>query len=159
MALKISVPTANGLANGMGLKEQFDGGLLFLFAGPVPETADAALDLVSQHTQVVEISVNSAGTGLTFDEPNLGVLGKAAAEIWSGVVAPEGFGGGETSIAPTFYRFCAAGDNGRAAAGASSYRVQGAVGGPNSGAELQLGAAELVAGNTQPVGSFGWKVG
>lgn len=159
MALKISVPTANGLANGMGLKEQFDGGLLYLFAGPVPETADAALDLVSQHTQVVVISVNSAGTGLTFDAPNLGVLGKAAAEVWSGVVELEGAASGESTIAPTFYRFCAAGDDGRSAAGANTYRVQGAVGGPNSGAELQLGAADLVAGNTQPVGSFGWKVG
>lgn len=160
MALKISVPTANGLANGMGLKEQFDGGLLYLFAGPVPDTADAALDMVSQHTQVVAISVNSAGTGLTFDAPNLGVLGKAEAEVWSGVVELVGAQAGAGTLAPTFYRFCAAGDDGRGAANASTgYRVQGAVGGPNSGAELQLGATDLVEGNTQPVGSFGWKVG
>lgn len=160
MTLLVSTATANGLANGSGLKEQFDGGLLYLFAGPVPATADEALDMVSAHTEAVVVSVNSAGTGLTFDAPNAGVLGKAAAEVWSGVVATEGANGAATSITPTFYRFCAAGDNGRGAADAAlGYRVQGAVGGPNSGAELQLGAAELVEGNTQPVGSFGWKVG
>lgn len=158
MALIVSTATANGLAHGTGLKDQFDGGRLYLFAGPVPATAGEALDMVSSHTQIVEIS--AGGAGLTFDDPNLGVLGKADAETWSGVVELIGAQAGAGSLAPTFYRFCAAGDDGRGAADASTgYRVQGAVGGPNSGAELQLGAAELVEGNTQPVGSFGWKVG
>lgn len=160
MTLKASTATSNGLANGTGLKEQFDNGFLYLYSGAVPATADEALDVVTAHTQVVKISLNSTATGLTFDAPVSGVLGKAAAEVWSGVVGFVGFESGAATLAPTFYRFCTATDDGQAAADTTTgYRLQGTVGGPNSGAELQLGAEDLTPGNTQPVGAFGWRIG
>jgi len=160
MTLKASTATANGLANGTGLKEQFTLGYLYLFSGPLPATADEALDMATKHTEAVRISNNSTNTGLTFDNPVNGLLSKAAAEAWNGVVATDGKDGALTTIAPTFYRLCAAGDNGRGAADpATGYRIQGTVGGPNSGADLQLGSASLTEGNTQPVGAFGLRVG
>lgn len=160
MSLKISVATANAAANSIGLKEQFDNGLLIIFSGPVPDTADEALDLVTEHTELVVISDNDTGDGLDFAAPSGGVLGKSGGQTWTGTVAFDGFEDGETDLTPTFYRFCADGDNGRGAAdGSTGYRVQGTVGGPNSGADLQLGANDLTNGNLQPIGAFGWRLG
>lgn len=160
MTLKVSTATANAALNGTGLKEQFDGGKLYLYAGPIPASANDALDMAAAHTEVVVITVGGAGTGLTFGAPSGGVLGKSSGETWSGVPATDGFQGSQTSLAPTFYRFCAGSDNGRGAANASTgYRVQGTVGGPNSGADLQLGSATLSEGVSQPIGAFTWTLG
>ena len=157
--LKPSTATSNAVLNGTGLKEQFDGGFLYIFAGPAPANADDALDMVSAHTELVQISLNAGITGLTFATPAGGVLGKTPAETWSGVVDIDGYEGSETALAPTFYRFCPAGDNGRAAADPSTgYRMQGTCGGPNSGADLQFGTAMLTDGNTQPIGAFSWEL-
>jgi hypothetical protein len=158
--LKVSTATANAALNGTGFKEQFDGGLLYLYAGPVPADADVALDMSTLHTEAVIISESGSGDGLTFDAPAGGVLGKAASETWSGVPDTNGYQGSLTTIAPTFYRFCAGSDNGRGAANTSTgYRVQGTVGGPNSGADLQLGNATVTEGVSQPVGAFSWTIG
>lgn len=156
--LKPSIALANALA--AYASTQLNLGFLYVFAGPAPATADDALDLVAVHTEIVKISNNATDTGLTFAAPAAGVLPKAAAEVWSGVIATSGFQGAEVALAPTFYRLCAAGDNGRLAANASTgYRIQGTAGGPNSGAELQFGTATLTEGNTQPVGAFGVNFG
>lgn len=141
------------------IKTRLDGGFLLLFAGTVPRAAADALDLTSTHTQLVRISLNGAGGGLTFDAPINGVLTKTPAEVWRGTVQFEGADAAQTTLTPTFYRFCAAGDDGRAAADVlTGVRLQGAVGGPSSGAELRLGLTTLTAGNEQPVGDFGWRL-
>lgn len=159
MALKLSTAARNALLNGTGVKEQLDAGKLYLFSGPVPATADEALDMVASHTQAVVITNDGTSTGLTFDAPSGGVLSKAAAEVWKGTVATDGVNGALTTITPTFYRFCAGSDNGRGVANSSTgYRIQGTVGGPNSGADLQLGQATLTEGNEQPIGAFAWNV-
>ena len=160
MTIKTSTASANAAAGSTGFKEQLDLGFLYLFAGPPPASADAALDMATQHTEVLKVSISSGATGLTFATPAGGVLSKTVAEVWSGVVTLDGFDDAGPTCTPTFYRFCAAGDNGRGAANTSTgYRVQGSVGGPGSGADLQLGVAALTAGATQPVGAFGWRVG
>lgn len=141
------------------IKTRLDGGFLFLFSGVVPRAAADALDMVNTHTQLVRITLNGAGSGLTFDAPVNGVLTKSPAEVWRGTVQFEGVDSSQTTLTPTFYRFCAAGDDGRAAADAlAGSRLQGAVGGPSSGAELRLGLTTLTAGNEQPVGDFGWRL-
>jgi len=152
--LKYSVACKNGVLNSTGLKTQFNLAKLYIFAGTIPDTPDEALDMVATHTECVPITNNSTGTGLTFDSASGGVLYKAAAETWSGVVATGGF---DTSnpITPTFYRLCAAGDNGRGVAdGSTGYRIQGTVGGPGSGADLRLGTDNLTNGITQPIGDY-----
>lgn len=157
--LKPSTATANAALDGTGLKEQFDGGFLYIFAGPVPPTADTTLDMVAAHTELVKISLNAGATGLTFAAPAGGVLGKTPAETWSGAASFDGYEDTETSLAPTFYRFCTGGDNGQGVADPSTgFRMQGTCGGPNSGADLQVGTAMLTDGNTQPIGAFSWEL-
>ncbi|MGH8078971.1 MAG: hypothetical protein ACREP7_00260 [Lysobacter sp.] len=141
------------------IKTLLDGGALHMFAGPVPATADEALDMATNHTALNAITNNGGGTGLTFDTPTTGVLTKAAAETWKGTNTFEGADQAETTLQPTFYRFCAAGDNGRAVANASTgYRLQGTIGGPSSAAELRLGTTTITAGNEQPVGDFVYRL-
>ncbi|MGO1073573.1 hypothetical protein [Lysobacter sp. CA199] len=141
------------------IKTRLDGGRLILFAGTVPRTAAEALNLASVHTELVRIGLNGTGSGLTFDTPINGVLSKSPTEVWRGTTAFEGADAAQTTLTPTFYRFCTAGDDGRAVADAlTGTRLQGAVGGPSSGAELRLGIAALTAGNEQPVGDFGWRL-
>lgn len=154
MALKASTATKNAALNATGIKTQLAAGFLYVYSGAVPATADEALNMVTTHTELLKVSLSGGATGLTFDAPAAGVLPKAAAETWSGTCAFSGFDAATTQ-APTFYRFCAAGDDGRAAANASTgYRIQGTAGGPSSGADLQFGTATLTDGNVQPIGAY-----
>lgn len=120
-----------------GVSELLDGGAIHVFSGPVPLSADDALDIGGTHTLL--ITINNGGSGVGFDTPANGVLPKDPAETWNGTFAASG--------APSFYRFCAASDNGQAAGGASTYRIQGSAGGPLDAVELDLGANPVTSGN------------
>lgn len=137
----LSYSTDAAVAVGTALKAALDGGKLYLFAGAAPADADTALDMVTTHTQVAIITNNDTGTGLTFDTPTNANTNKAASETWSGSPAFDGKDDGLTTLTPVFYRLCAAGDDGRSASTGS--RVQGSVGGPGSGADLELGSATV----------------
>ena len=118
------------------IKSVFDGGLIYVFSGTVPASADGALDMATDHTQLCVISVDDTGTGITFATPSGGVMSKTIAEVWEGLVNFDGTESAETELAPTFYRLCTAGDNGRGAGAAP--RIQGAAGGPASTAQLKF---------------------
>lgn len=126
-----------GLLGDKGVSELLTGGTLHAFSGPVPATADAALDIGGAHTLLVSIN---GGGGLNFKTPANGVLAKADAQTWSGTFLANGV--------PSFYRLCASGDTGATAGGATTYRLQGTAGGPTDGAELDVGANPVVSGNT-----------
>lgn len=135
------------------LKDELDGGRMYWFSGPVPASSDDPLDMGDDHTQLVMMTESGDGsTGLTFDAPSGNAMTKAAAETWSGLIAFDGAESGETTLTATFYRFCAAGDNGRGAA--SSPRLQGTIGGPGSG--IPMVSAELTrnGSNTQGMSYF-----
>ncbi len=156
--LKLTTATANKLLNATPLKTQLTLGKLYIYAGTVPATADEALNMVTTHTELVIVTNNATATGLTLDDATAGVLTKAAAETWSGTPAFSGFNTVSPGT-PTFYRFCAAGDDGRAVANATTgYRVQGTVGGPSSGADLVLAATTITSGTLQPIGSYGLRI-
>lgn len=125
----------------VALKDALDGGSLFLFAGTLPTDANAALDMVATHTQVAIITNNDTGTGITFDTPTTENLNKAAAETWKGSPNFDGKDGGLTTLTPTFYRFCESGDDGRGTG--TGARIQGTVGGPSSGSDIELGSATV----------------
>lgn len=152
MPLSATVATRN---NALGaLKTQLDGGLLYIFSGAIPANADVALDMVSTHTLLCVIGNGGSATGVTFESPGGGVLAKDSGENWTGTSDFNGAHDGDSAIAPTFFRICAAGDNGQAAAdGSTGFRIQGSVGGPSSGADLQIGTATMTNGNAQPIGS------
>lgn len=151
--LKLSIPFAEQLL--AVAKTALNGNCqLHVFAGPVPPTADAALDMVSSHTALVTISGEGNGSGLQFDDVQNGVFAKAANQAWSGTITFEGAQASENAITPTFYRLCMMGDNGRDAAASSGKRIQGTAGGPTSGADLQFLTAQMTSGGSQPVGAF-----
>src|SRR5690606_8630784 len=132
----MSGKNTNDLANTIAsaVRTALNGGFLYLYSGPVPATADEALAMVNDHTEIAKFSDGDDGvTGLTFDEPVNGVLNKAAGEDWRATTSFDGADDGETDLAWSFYRFCQDGDDGRGAA--TGPRVQGTVGGPTSGAD------------------------
>lgn len=137
------------MLNDKGVSELLTGGSLFIFAGPVPANADAELDMVSDHTLLAVI--DDSGGGLTFGTPANGVLSKSSGQTWSGLVDFVGAEAGAGSLAATFYRFCAAADDGQTAGGSSTYRVQGTAGGPSDAAEMDVGSATLVDNGTNTV--------
>ena len=142
-----------------GVKTALDGGFIYIFAGSVPSGPDIALDMVTDHTQLAMLSVDGDGvTGLTFASPVGATLSKNGDE-WSGLVAFDGAESGETSLTPTFFRFCPSGDNGRGAA--TTERLQGTAGGPNSSADMKLGSEQLTdnGSNTTSAAIFNYRVG
>lgn len=140
-----------------GGKNALDGGLIYLFAGSVPADANAALDMAATHTQVAILSLGGDGsTGLTFDSPTDGALIKPAVADWSGLVAFDGAQNGETTLTPTFFRFCATGDNGRSAG--TGPRLQGTVGGPSSAANMKLLTSTLTANGSNTTSSDSFRL-
>lgn len=145
MSLK-STALANYIATTGSLKAALDGGFLRLFSGPVPATADAAID--GSSVELCLISNNNTGTtGLTFATPATGgILTKTSSETWSGTV--------EATGTATFWRFCQAGDNGAAAdTTAAHVRLQGTIG-TTVASEGVLTSVALTAGNLQTIDLF-----
>lgn len=116
MALKLSTGVRNGMLDSADLKTQMDGGLIKVYDGTVPATADAAL---SGNTLLCTFSLNSTGAGINFDTTATGdTLAKAPAEVWAGDPAATG--------TATFYRHVGAGDDGTLST--TQPRIQGQVG-------------------------------
>ncbi len=155
MSYKVTPTLAAAMLN--ALKAQLDGGRIYIFAGAVPTDASEALDMVTEHTELAELTLNGGGvTGLTFDTTTSALISKAVAEVWSGLVAFDGFAGpGPGTLTPTFFRFCESGDDGRGD-GAGLARLQGTVGGPASAADGRLGSDTLTdnAANTTGASIF-----
>ena len=114
MPVKTSTGLAAHLAVTGSLKDAFDGGLIRVYDGTPPASADDAV----AGNLLWTISVDGDGTGLTFDSSPVGrALVKPSAAVW---------GGATVAGTPTYYRLVAAGDTG--AASTSQARVQGTVG-------------------------------
>lgn len=144
---KISVALANGLLQGSSVKEQLDGGFIYVFAGPVPADADAALDMVGQHTQLLKIAadavpVDAGVTGLTLAATAInGSIVKAAGETWQGKINFDGKDAASAGTAPlvaTFFRHCAAADTGRGVGGGATPRIQGTVAAQGADANMAV---------------------
>lgn len=143
MALK-STGLATHLAVTGSMKAGLDSGFLYIFSGPVPASADDAID--GSSVMLVKISVGGDGTtGLTFSATATGgVLTKTSSETWEGTIAATG--------TATFYRFCEASDAGTASS-TTAKRVQGTVG-TTVASEGVLVSTSLTSGNTQTVSLF-----
>lgn len=139
------------------LKTELDAGFMYFFAGPVPDSPEDALDMDAAHTQVAMLSESGDGvTGLTFAAPADHTLTKTPAEDWRGVVLFDGADDSETTLTPTFFRFCPDGDDGRGAA--TTPRLQGTIGGPNSTADVRLSSDTLTANGSNETGLAGFTV-
>jgi len=140
MAAKISTGLRNHMLATGSLKAALDGGVIYIYSGTPPATADAAL---SGNTLLCTISNNAAGTGITMSStPNAGVLGKASAETWRGQIVANG--------TATFFRFATLVDDGTLSTTAT--RLQGTVG--TVGADLNFSTIAFVSGDYKNVDTF-----
>ena len=133
------IKTSTGLAAHYAVsgstKSAFDGGLIKVYdATEEPATADAAVT----GTLIWTISVNGAGTGLTFEPAAVGRAAvKKASETWCGATV---------AGAARYYRFVAPGDDGLAST--TQKRIQGSCGN-TAEADLYLSNPTLVT-NASP---------
>lgn len=140
MALKLSTGLRDHLLTTGDFQSGVDGGVIRIYNGPIPATADAAL---SGNTLLVTISNNSAGTGITMNAAAAsGVLGKNSAEVWSGAVAANGI--------PTFYRFSPLTDD--FLLSTTAKRLQGTVG--NAGFDLNFANTNFVIPEVKRIDTF-----
>jgi hypothetical protein len=85
MALQLSTGLRNGMLNSTGFTEALNDGVIYIYSGPQPTNADAAVSGTLLGTVTVNNGAWAAGSptnGLGFDAPALGVISKAAAEVW-----------------------------------------------------------------------------
>jgi hypothetical protein len=131
MALKLSTGLRNAMLDSSNLRTTMNGGLIKVYDGTVPATADAAL---SGNTLLCTFSLNSTGAGINFDTTATGdTLAKAPAEVWAGDPAATG--------TATFYRHVASGDDGTLST--TQARIQGEVG---PGHEMILATSVFTVG-------------
>lgn len=138
-------------ANATGdMQTALNNGLLGIWSGPVPASADAAVD--GSCVLLATISNGGNGTKLTFGPTSTGgVLSKTAAENWFGNVLATG--------TASFFRYYVGTDTGATAdTTAANIRVQGNVG-TDMNSEMVLASTALTAGNSQAISDFqiGWQ--
>ena len=140
MAIQISSGLRDHLLITGSFKSGMDGGVLRIYTGAIPATADADS---SGLTVLCTISLDATGTGITWGSTvTAGILSKNTAEIWRGLI-------GTTGTA-TFFRNMAISDTGTLST--SQKRVQGTVG--LAGADLNFSNVNLVSGNYRVIGSL-----
>lgn len=141
MTIKVSTGCRNKLLDTNPLRTIFNLGFIKIYDGPIPATADAALD--GANHLLATISNNGTGTGITFETAAAnGAIAKKASETWSGTA-------GTTGTA-SFYRLVAAGDGG--ALSTTEARIQGSVG--TSAADLNLADITITSSDVVPVDEF-----
>ena len=140
----MSIQLSSGLRDHMlitgSFKSGLDGGVLKIYAGAMPATADADSSAL---TVLCTISLDATGTGITFGSTvTAGVLTKNTGEIWRGLIGSNG--------TATFLRFMSIGDTGTLST--SAKRVQGTVG--VVGADLNFSNITFVSGNYKVIDSL-----
>lgn len=136
MAIKASTGLRNQLLTTQPLSGALSNGLIEIYSGTPPATADDAVT----GTLLCTISVDSSGTGLAFDTAAVnGVLLKSPTQTWSGVNAASG--------TATYYRHVTQSDSGISST--TDVRIQGTIG--VAGADMNMTSVNLVSGATQTV--------
>ena len=140
MAIQISSGLRDHMLISGSFKSGLDGGVLKIFAGAMPSTADADSSAL---TVLCTISLDATGTGITWASTvTAGILAKNASEIWRGQIAATG--------TATFFRWMAIADTG--ALSTTEKRVQGTVG--LAGADLNFSSLSFVSGNYKVIDSL-----
>lgn len=154
MALKMSTGLKNQLWNSIrgAVTEtaSLKAGILYIFSGSQPATADAA----ATGTLLMKVTVGSgafahgtATNGVDFDAPVAGVMAKAAAEVWSGVGLPAA-GAGTTA---GWFRHCGNPDD-NLGVSTTLPRIDGRI--STSGAEMSLSNLTIVEGASTTVDTY-----
>lgn len=138
MTIKVSTGLANAVLDTESVKTALANGKIYIYAGPVPATADEAL---AGETLLVTITDDATAGGLDMEATAVnGVLSKAAAQTWRGIVAASG--------TAAYYRFVEDGAD-PSILSTTQKRVQGTVG--LAGTDIVLGDINLVAAASQAI--------
>jgi hypothetical protein len=145
MALRLSTGLRNLLLGTSSLKTILQNGVIRIFPGVQPSSADDA----EGATHLIEITVSSgaftpgsAANGLNFAAPSNGQAAKSASEVWSGVASATGTAG--------WFRFYA--NDRTTGADTTHARFDGSV--STSGAQINMSSTALTAGATTTIDSF-----
>lgn len=139
MTFKVSTGLRNHMLVTGSVKSALDNGVIKIYGGVVPASADDAVVQANSPLLCV-ISNNSTATGITLGAVAAdGVITKNTGEVWSGVNVATG--------TPTFYRHVAAADTN--ASSSSEKRVQGEI--ALLGKEFDISSLSLTAGATQTI--------
>lgn len=138
MALQISTGLAAAVVGTSSLATALDGGVINIYAGTPPQTADAELGGAT-----LLCSIQEGGTNPLSPVASGTKLVKPTGETWQGVNAATG--------TATFYRYVVAGDDGTAST--SQVRVQGNVG-LTSASEMTLLDVAFASGVTFDLANF-----
>jgi hypothetical protein len=155
MALKFSTGLKNQLFNAIkgeiaASTYSLKNGVIYVFSGSQPATADAAATGTLLMTVTVGSGAFAHGTatnGLDFAAPAAGVMTKDAGEVWSGV----GLAAAGTGITAGWFRHCGnPADN----LGVSTTlpRIDGRI--STSGAEMSLSNLTIVEGASTTVDTY-----
>jgi len=85
MAVRFSTGLRDDILGSVGLSASLNDGVIHIYSGAQPATADSAISGVLLGTVTIDGGAFVPGTptnGLSFDAPNTGVIAKAAAENW-----------------------------------------------------------------------------
>lgn len=138
--IKLSTGYRQSVALTSSIKATLDGGLVRIYSGAVPPSADASLGAA---VLLCEISAGGTGDLLTWEDTAPGgVLSKSVAQNWTGNVVA----GGD----PTFFRYVKGGDAGDASA--SAVRFQGSAG--ILGSDMYIRLLPLVVDTPQSFAVF-----
>ncbi|MNX75310.1 hypothetical protein D3C86_1067770 [compost metagenome] len=133
MTAKYSTALRNYLLDGGSLKAAMADGLIKVYTGSEPASADAA----ATGTQLATYSDNSTGAGLDLGTAAGGTIAKAPAQVWSGNAVASG--------TPGYFRWVLPADDGTLSS--SAMRVQGKVGlVSDPSAQLALSSLTITAG-------------
>ena len=140
MALRLSSGARLALANTEGLKSIFNGGLIDIYTGGQPASADYA-ETGTKLVRISLISGTSSTSGLIFGTAAANALPKSAA-VWSGLIAVAG-------VAGYFRLYATAGTSGTSG---TDRRIDGNVG--LSGSDLVVANSSLALGATLTIDTF-----
>ena len=139
--------TTVAAAHGGCLKDIFKNGVLYIYSGSQPATADAA----ATGTQLVKITESSGAwvagaeaNGLEFDDESAGTLVKCADETWSGAGLDTGTAG--------WFRLCGNPADTPGLLSTTLPRIDGSIG--TSGANLNMSSTSIVALATYTIDTF-----
>ena len=150
MTVRLSTGLRNKLAGTTGFGSSFADGVIYIYSGPQPLSADNAvsgtlLGIVSQDG--LPFTFGSTTNGLNFDAPVAGVVQKAVADVWK-------FDGIAAGTAGWFRLMANAVDN--LGSSTTLVRMDGSVG--TSGADLNLSQISVAIGAPNTIDVFQFTV-
>ena len=146
MALKLSTGLVNGILDTNCFKTLMGHGILYLYSGLQPATADAIETAGSVALLKVTLASGAftsgvSTNGINWDDAVLNVISKAAAETWSGVGIADGTAG--------WFRFYA--NTVVLGASTSAVRFDGRISSVGGGGEIELSSTTIATGATTTI--------